>query len=844
MAAAAEFPANEIGLLSQNVLGLTANQANALSTNGWQSVIDFEGYGTEDIKSWMTTTARLPVNRGGVNFPSVLAKRVFALSYWVNRAILRGQVPDPNNFDTDMMRQSILDYPVHDMFLDADDTAEKPDIFKYEKWTDWQDSFVTFLKNTKSVRKSIPLYYIIRTKPNPIPVANMTEDEIVYNAPHNGAAFIRDNKLVHTYLTELTNGTDADNWIKTYKRTQDGRGAWIDLCNNYDGLAEGDKRIAVARSDISVVHYRNEAVFSFEQYSTKLRKAFQTLEDYGQGKCEAEKVEILLKQVHTSDAKLISSISICRDSHAGTFDDACQYLSKQIAVIYPQQQPNAIGRNSRGRGRGRVRNISSIKRKNGKITCNGVDLTDTTRYFTPKEFSKTGEEGRKFLNNDKKRKKYKNKNSRQAKKQATVDDNRHVAAIINGVINATRNENASNVSHVGTNIPLPPRPQHGPHARPPVVAANQTQRTSPSSNSMVSSQITYDHNGNIVNDNTNERLSRNSISKVTTSSRSSISSSSINNSTASTNSPTSNVKIHPSEIDNHADTHCFGENFIPFAWSGLECDVSPFLDEYDAIDRVSICAGATAYTLPNGNTVILIFGQGLWFGSRMQKSLINPNQCRSFGISVCDDPTDPYRSLGFQADDVFIPMEMKGTTTVFTSRTPTPEEMDTCPKYIMSDIDFWDPQQVTFPLRTLEVSTVNQLFQGEIGEYDLALSQISSCFDSKQTNSTFINQVMISRVKSKPSKPTHPTIALKPKLSDYGTNTMTKERHHHIHPSVLSQKWGCGLITAKNTLQGTTQLGVRSAIGPLTRRYRTDLLQLHYKRLNTTFYTDTAVDDL
>ena len=44
MAAAAGFPENEVGLLSQNVLGLTANQANILSTNGWQSVIDFEGY--------------------------------------------------------------------------------------------------------------------------------------------------------------------------------------------------------------------------------------------------------------------------------------------------------------------------------------------------------------------------------------------------------------------------------------------------------------------------------------------------------------------------------------------------------------------------------------------------------------------------------------------------------------------------------------------------------------------------------------------------------------------------------------------------------------------------------
>ena len=36
----------------------------------------------------------------------------------------------------------------------------------------------------------------------------------------------------------------------------------------------------------------------------------------------------------------------------------------------------------------------------------------------------------------------------------------------------------------------------------------------------------------------------------------------------------------------------------------------------------------------------------------------------------------------------------------------------------------------------------------------------------------------------------------------------------------------------------TTQLGVRSYLVPLTRRYRTDMMQQHLRRLNTTFYTD------
>ena len=41
-----------------------------------------------------------------------------------------------------------------------------------------------------------------------------------------------------------------------------------------------------------------------------------------------------------------------------------------------------------------------------------------------------------------------------------------------------------------------------------------------------------------------------------------------------------------------------------------------------------------------GEAIILIFGQGLWFGNRMEKTLINLNKCRAFGIPIFDDPTD------------------------------------------------------------------------------------------------------------------------------------------------------------------------------------------------------------
>ena len=52
------FPANTVGLVSNMILGLTEEQAQAVSDNGWENLEDFHGYTTKYISTWATTTAR------------------------------------------------------------------------------------------------------------------------------------------------------------------------------------------------------------------------------------------------------------------------------------------------------------------------------------------------------------------------------------------------------------------------------------------------------------------------------------------------------------------------------------------------------------------------------------------------------------------------------------------------------------------------------------------------------------------------------------------------------------------------------------------------------------------
>ncbi|KAI2502107.1 hypothetical protein MHU86_12337 [Fragilaria crotonensis] len=126
------------------------------------------------------------------------------------------------------------------------------------------------------------------------------------------------------------------------------------------------------------------------------------------------------------------------------------------------------------------------------------------------------------------------------------------------------------------------------------------------------------------------------------------------------------------EMDSHADTCVAGPNFMVLAFTGEQCDVTPYMSDYQPIINVAVVNAVTACTDEStAETVILYFNEVLWYGKRMKMSLINPNQLRHFGIAVSDDPTDNTRPFGISTDELHIPFHMDGTTVYFETRVPT-----------------------------------------------------------------------------------------------------------------------------------------------------------------------------
>ena len=77
--------------------------------------------------------------------------------------------------------------------------------------------------------------------------------------------------------------------------------------------------------------------------------------------------------------------------------------------------------------------------------------------------------------------------------------------------------------------------------------------------------------------------------------------------------------------------------------------------------------------------------------------------------------------------------------------------------------------------------------------------------------------------------------------------TVSHDRRHQLTKEGLARKWNIGLSQAEHALKVTTQSGIRSAVHPEHRRFRTKQSQLHYKQLGTRhgrLYSDTMLSNV
>jgi len=67
----------------------------------------------------------------------------------------------------------------------------------------------------------------------------------------------------------------------------------------------------------------------------------------------------------------------------------------------------------------------------------------------------------------------------------------------------------------------------------------------------------------------------------------------------------------PTDIDNHADTHCFHKNSRSIHWNNVMCSVASFLASHKTTQSIEIYSAGTVWADKDGCVYIFVFGQGL-----------------------------------------------------------------------------------------------------------------------------------------------------------------------------------------------------------------------------------------
>ena len=161
-----------------------------------------------------------------------------------------------------------------------------------------------------------------------------------------------------------------------------------------------------------------------------------------------------------------------------------------------------------------------------------------------------------------------------------------------------------------------------------------------------------------------------------------------------------------------ADTCVAGAMYLLIRDEGKTASVFSYNDKYKPV-TVTIGTAATLWEDPtSGQPYILVINQALFFGDKVQVSLLNPNQLRANGLRVDDVPRqllcNSTHSIYFLNKDVRIPLCLDGITSGFKSRKPTMQEVDEMPHLELTADSIWKPSSTHFAeMETTLVASVS-----------------------------------------------------------------------------------------------------------------------------------------
>jgi hypothetical protein len=366
------------------------------------SLSDYAELTNRDITELATKLERRTVADGRVIIPAKVLKNIQALCFWAREKVRKGEALDPAEFTVAELATTKEIMRMRDEGQ-GEAPSIKPEKFDPDKWTSWSKQFITYLSHVTGQQFS-PLDYVLRQEPPAQPLAEMTErDRALYKYPLNGRHYNLDNMTAYRLLSDLVNGTSGYTWISNYDRAQDGRAAWLALVEHYEGGGQREKRMSAAVATIKALHYKNESIFSFEDFSRKLIQAYRDLEGTDEEMTDFNKVKTMLEKVQINLPRAEVAKSHVRQNFRQDIHGAIEYLGTEFAdmfadaISFKRGRARGISAAERPAQRPRGNDSEPHRSPDGITTFFGVDVTDVGRTFTSQEMSDLGPRGQAYV---------------------------------------------------------------------------------------------------------------------------------------------------------------------------------------------------------------------------------------------------------------------------------------------------------------------------------------------------------------------------------------------------------------------------------------------------------------
>jgi hypothetical protein len=497
------------------------------------------------------------------------------------------------------------------------------------KWRDFSEAFTTFLQQMKG-QADFSLAYVIRSnddednydiQPDNYDTVEAYEEAIV---PFSGTQFDQDNNIVFDSLKSYVLGGPHWTWIQDFERRRDGRGAWKALKEHFEGPSNQMRLKASAYAAIKRAEYKGAKNFDYELYRRIHTQAHSDLARYGEPVPEAKKVKDFLDGITDSSLQTVK-YTIAGFTHLmENFHDAANYIGNIIDVNKKNEFRHVgsiFGRAGRGRGRGhsqnKFKNNANNRNQGGRGRGRGGragggrnNKNSPGRWITSDEWQSMTDEDKESIRTA--RANYAKRKINAISTSETEDEP------------STHNDNSNNSNNRVSN---PGGRGNG-------------------------------RNGGATAETAGDYMSRGNrsyISQLRTSQRY-VGSSGPSRLIASNQSQNREGKA---ELDSHADTTVAGSTCRVIEFTEKSCDVFPFSESYEPLTQVPIAKVGTAFDNPTtGETYILVFGQALYLGDKLDHTLICPNQARCNGVIVDDVPRHlshdkkSTHSLYFPDDDI------------------------------------------------------------------------------------------------------------------------------------------------------------------------------------------------